>query len=147
MTEKYCPIPISTCEYGTNKKADCENCDLNKRYSTRTIDNWETFIIDRKTGKEYGYDVDKIIDLLNNLHEGNQSLKSALKELKEIGDYQSDRIKELDKENMEYYRLFNCRNCKYHSWDYNGEDEFEVCEKGNNERLMYNKFCNEWRRD
>ena len=36
---------------------------------------------------------------LNELYEENEQLKSALKELKEIGDYQADRIRELDDEN------------------------------------------------
>lgn len=41
----------------------------------------------------------EVVDLLNALHEENEEFKSALKELKEIGDYQADRIKELDEEN------------------------------------------------
>ena len=35
-------------------------------------------------------------NLLNELHEENQQLKGALKERKEIGDYQAMRIKELE---------------------------------------------------
>lgn len=123
---------------------------IEKRF-TKYIPNsygytYTTTIVDHETNKQTE-NIDDFIDMLNALYEENQSLKSALKELKEIGDYQADRIKELDKENMEYYHLINCRNCKYYNWDYDGEDEFEVCEKGKNERLMYHRFCNEWKRD
>ena len=37
-----------------------------------------------------------VMELLNALHEENQHLRKALTELKEIGDYQADRIKELE---------------------------------------------------
>ena len=43
----------------------------------------------------------EIVNLLNELHEGNQQLREALKELKEIGDYQADRIQELSDENRQ----------------------------------------------
>ena len=57
-----------------------------------------------------------------------------------------DENKQLKKENMEYYHLVNCGNCKYHNYDwFDDGDEFEVCDKGHTERLMYNKFCKEWR--
>ena len=41
----------------------------------------------------------KIIDLMNDLSNENEQLKKALVELKEIGDYQEGRIKELNDEN------------------------------------------------
>ena len=78
---------------------------------------------------DFGYSYDgvnckRLIDLLNALHEENIQLK---------------------KENMEYYHLINCGNCKYHNYDwFDDGDEFEVCDKGNNERLIYNKFCKDW---
>lgn len=57
-----------------------------------------------------------------------------------------DENEQLKKENMEYYHLVNCGNCKYHNYDwFDDGDEFEVCEKGHTERLIYNKFCKEWR--
>ena len=40
-------------------------------------------------------------DLLNELHKENEQLRTALKELKEIGDYQADRIQELSDENRQ----------------------------------------------
>ena len=51
----------------------------------------------------------KVIDLLNELHEENQHLKGALKELKEIGDYQEMRIQELDDENEQLIYALNQR--------------------------------------
>ena len=44
-------------------------------------------------------EVEEVCDLLNEQHETITTLTSALKELKEIGDYQADRIKELTEEN------------------------------------------------
>lgn len=42
---------------------------------------------------------ERLEELLNDLVEENEQLKSALKELKEIGDYQCGRINELSDEN------------------------------------------------
>lgn len=78
MKEKYCPVPISTCEFMNSEKADCNSCDLNKRYSKRTVDNWETYIVDNGTGREYGYNVDNILDLLNSQEEQIEQLKAQL---------------------------------------------------------------------
>ena len=41
----------------------------------------------------------KIVDLINKLNDENEEFKKALMELKEIGDYQEGRIKELSDEN------------------------------------------------
>jgi len=38
---------------------------------------------------------DEVVERLNELHEENQTFREALKELKEIGDYQEMRIREL----------------------------------------------------
>lgn len=97
-----------------------------------------------------------IVKLLNELHEQNQYLKSlkwnqdCINEIS-ISIQQRQLLEkeneQLRKENMEYYHLVNCGNCKYHDYDwFDDGDEFEVCEKGHTERLMYNKFCKEWRK-
>lgn len=101
------------------------------------------------------YSGSKVCDLLNELHEENQYLKSlkwnqdCIKEIsisiqqKQLLEKENEKLR---KENMEYYHLVNCGNCKYHNYDwFDDGDEFEVCEKGHTERLMYNKFCKEWR--
>lgn len=66
----------------------------------------------------------KFVDKLNELHE---------------------EIKRLKKENSEYHKIVNCGNCHFHNYDwYDDGDEFEVCDKGNTERLMYHQFCKDW---
>lgn len=71
--------------------------------------------------------------------------KKQAQKVVDLLNEQDNRIKELEKENMEYYKLINCRKCKYHNYDsYANGDDFEICEKGNNERLIYYYFCNEF---
>lgn len=65
-----------------------------KRFTTRN----GVFYTDTKTGYEFQC-YDGVVDIMNELAEENQQLKGALKELKEIGDYQAMRIKELDNMN------------------------------------------------
>lgn len=45
-----------------------------KRFTKRTIDNWESYIVDNGTGKEYGSQIDPILELLNELQDENQRL-------------------------------------------------------------------------
>ena len=64
---------------------------------------------------------DEIADLLNNLTEENEQLKSELKI---------------------YRKVANCGNCHYHNYDwYDDGDEFEVCDKGND---MSDRICEDW---
>ena len=68
----------------------------------------------------------KFCDELNALHEENEQLKQ---------------------ENKEYTKLFHCRNCRHLNYDwYDDGDEFEVCDMGNTERLVYHRFCKDWKR-
>lgn len=46
-----------------------------------------------------------------------------LEEILPILNQQENRIKELEKENMEYYKLINCRKCKYHNYDSYGNGD------------------------
>jgi len=66
--------------------------------------NLPSDIIDTKNSKIYhtlsGNDGYGLCNLLNELHEENTTFMEALKELKEIGDYQAMRIKELEEENQ-----------------------------------------------
>ncbi len=81
---------------------------------------------------------DKIPSILTNNKKQQERFIKNLNELHEEN-------RELKKEVMEYYRIVNCGNCRYHNYDwYDDGDEFEVCDKGNTERLMYNQFCDEW---
>ena len=64
-----------------------------------TSQNYVTGINDNQTNREL-VDIADVVGLLNMLHEENTELRTALKELQEIGDYQADRIAELDNENI-----------------------------------------------
>lgn len=71
-----------------------------KRFTTRN----GVFYTDTKTGYEfqcYG----EVADIMNELAEENTTFREALKELKEIGDYQAMRIKELHEENQALKKL------------------------------------------
>lgn len=53
--------------------------------------------------------------------------------------------KELKQELNKYHRRFDCHQCHYHDYDGLGIDfEYEICDKGNDEALMYNHSCSEW---
>ena len=57
---------------------------------------------EHKRFREYDNDcfsTDTVVDLLNKLADENKTFREALQELKEIGDYQSGRINELNDEN------------------------------------------------
>ena len=66
----------------------------------------------------------KVRNLLNKLSEENEQLKQQLKD---------------------YHNAFDCSQCKYQNYDwFDDGDEFEVCDKGNNEAQMDNHSCKEW---
>lgn len=131
------------------------------------------FVIYNDLGNIYFSSAPQLVDLLNDFYEEilklekeNEKLKTDIRlHIEDSEKYRKlslqfdNRNKELisenvllekekeqlKKENMEYYQLVNCRNCKYHNYDwFDDGDEFEVCEKEHNERLMYNQFCKEW---
>lgn len=52
---------------------------------------------------------------------------------------------ELKEELRIYRKIANCSNCKYQNYDwFEDGDEFEICEKGNNEQQMEYHICKEW---
>ena len=64
---------------------------------------------------------ENIVELLNELSEENEQLKSELKI---------------------YRKVANCGNCHYHNYDwFDDGDEFEVCDKGND---MSDRICEDW---
>ena len=67
---------------------------------------------------------DDIVNRLNQLNDENERLKLELKK---------------------YHKRFDCHQCHYHNYDgLNIDDEYEVCDKGNNEALDDNHSCSEW---
>ena len=64
------------------------------------------------------------VNMLNQLFEENEQLKQQLKD---------------------YYNAFDCSKCRYQNYDwFDDGDEFEVCDKGNNEAQMDNHSCKDW---
>lgn len=65
-----------------------------------------------------------IVKLLNELHEESEQLKAQLKD---------------------YHNAFDCNQCRYQNYDwFDDGDEFEVCDKGNNEAQMEYHSCKDW---
>ena len=67
-------------------------------------------------------DSQKVCDKINNILDENEQLKNEL------------RI---------YRKLANCSNCQYHNYDtlFSGDDEYEVCDKGND---VTDGICKDW---
>lgn len=58
---------------------------------------------------------------------------------------QHDYIAELKTTLNQYRQKMSCNNCHYHNYDwFDDGDEFEVCDKGNNDKLT-DGFCPDWR--
>lgn len=56
--------------------------------------------------------------------------------------YENEQLK---KELKDYHNAFDCSQCKYQNYDwFDDGDEFEVCDKGNNESQMDNHSCTDW---
>ena len=52
---------------------------------------------------------------------------------------------QLKQELKDYHNAFDCSQCKYQNYDwFDDGDEFEVCDKGNNEAQMDNHSCKDW---
>ena len=73
-----------------------------KRFQIIHLGNPYDFVVkDHQTNRTYGHlqgDDKSLQECLDNIADENEQLKSALKELKEIGDYQTNHIKELQEE-------------------------------------------------
>lgn len=77
---KYCKLPKKTCEYITNKYGEkfytnCDTCELNQRFTKRKSGDFEAYITDNLTDKEYGYNIDNMLGLLNTLNNANLKLQ------------------------------------------------------------------------
>ena len=121
------------------------------------------------TVQYFTYNDEKITDeeiekLVNHLLNQNEQLKNENQKLDEkiflitrdlikTKSYEQlekelNRIKneneELKKELKVYRKLANCSNCKYQNYDwFEDGDEFEICEKGNNNQQMEYSICKE----
>ena len=94
----------------------------NKRFVQNTnlvMQNNEVYVV---CGDEHSADV--VTTALNELINENEQLKEELKK---------------------YTDAFDCSQCRFQNYDwFDDGDEFEVCDKGNNEAQMYNHSCSEW---
>lgn len=52
------------------------------RFHKKTIDNWESYIVDIETGKEYGSKIDPLLELLNTLSTEKNELEKENKHIK-----------------------------------------------------------------
>ena len=100
-------------------------------------------IKDNKTGQRY-YGNKPLAELLNELYEDNQMLDRLVEKRDGWNNLAHERIFELEIENKrlkaqlkDYHNAFDCSQCRYQNYDwFDDGDEFEVCDKGNNEAQM-----------
>lgn len=100
---------------------------------------------------------EEVVDLLNELHEENQALKSdraryeeecrldVFKELMEENEQLKQSQTSMLRELLIHRRIANCSNCKHQNYDwFEDGDEFEICEKGNSNQQIEYHICKEW---
>ena len=108
-------------------------------------------IKDNKTGQRY-YGNKPLAELLNELYEDNQMLDRLVEKRDGWNNLAHERIFELEIENKrlkaqlkDYHNAFDCSQCRYQNYDwFDDGDEFEVCDKGNNEAQMEYHSCKDW---
>ena len=108
-------------------------------------------IKDNKTGQRY-YGNKPLAELLNELYEDNQMLDRLVEKRDGWNNLAHERIFELKIENKrlkaqlkDYHNAFDCSQCRYQNYDwFDDGDEFEVCDKGNNEAQMEYHSCKDW---
>lgn len=54
------------------------------RYTKKTIDNWDAYIVDNETGEEYGQEIDRLLEILNKHQDDYDELLSKYNETIEI---------------------------------------------------------------
>ena len=89
---------------------------------------------------------------INKLADENEQLKLDLKVERDGGNLYKDLCEALEKENEQlkkelkgYYDAFDCSQCMHHNYDWFDDcDEFEVCDKGNDDTQMNNHSCKDW---
>ena len=102
--------------------------------------------------------LDETVEHLNNeywkykqLKDENEGLKDridnyndAFKKLQDLTERKINENEQLKNELRIYRKLANCSNCQYHNYDtlFGGDDEYEVCDKGND---VTDGICKDWR--
>lgn len=128
---------------------------MKERFIAIGVDGNNIWFKDTKNDKEFLCNYETV-DLLNELNNKCADLEFAHRtemachrvaeaELKKKIEKLKEKVKELEEQNIKYSKIVNCNNCEYQGYDwYSSGDEFEICEKGNNEEQMYDRFCSEW---
>lgn len=99
-------------------------------YYTEVIDNDKE--LEDVPNPKKNLTIGEVVDTLNELHSENEQFKQSQKSI----------LREL----LIYRRIASCSNCKYQNYDwFDDGDEFEICEKGNNEQQIAYHICKEWR--
>ena len=97
-----------------------ENKRFKYSYSLEKVYDCDSF--NGETTESYG--TFECCELLNKLNNENEQLKQELKI---------------------YRRIASCSNCKYQNYNwFEDGDEFEICEKGNNDQQIEYHICKEW---
>lgn len=100
---------------------------IGKRFTLK-YPYWTYVLCDTVEDEEYYLRLlekrEDVVNLLNQLNNENEQLKKELKK---------------------YTDAFDCSQCRFQNYDwFDDGDEFEVCEKGNNEAQMENHSCSDW---
>lgn len=136
---------FNNTENDSNNSRNEKRFKLSEPHGAYLVDD-ENYIVGH-----WDNDDDKIIDLLNSLNKENGQLKIRLNEEKEKALKFCRNIDTLIIENEQlknelriYRKLANCSNCQYHNYDtlFGGDDEYEVCDKGND---VTDSICKDWR--
>ena len=81
----------------------------------------------------------------NHIHNINKEYRKENLMVKEECIRLRKENEQLKKELKKYTDAFDCSQCRFQNYDwFDDGDEFEVCEKGNNESQMENHSCSEW---
>jgi hypothetical protein len=81
--------------------------------------------------------------------DGDYSIDNTIQFIIETVEFKlnelSNENEQLKQQLKDYHNAFDCSQCKYQNYDwFDDGNEFEVCDKGNHEELMYNHSCKDW---
>ena len=85
--------------------------------------------------------------VMNEIVDENGQLKSNCRNYEWYKAYKRllNENEQLKQQLKGYIMAFDCGTCRYHNYDwFDDGDEFEVCDKGNNEAQMENHSCIDW---
>ena len=141
---------ISIKDKNTNKKITLQQCyDLLNNFAKENQDNKVMIEFLNTENTQIMNELKTRTQIQHQLEQDNKQLKEENYKLKQgiidYSQYLTDKSTELEKELLIYRKIANCSNCKYQNYNwFEDGDEFEICEKGNNEQQMEYHICKEW---